>query len=652
MKLLFFILLLSILSIYEGFGQKSFVLRSPDNRLLVQVNIADKILYSVSLKEQELIRSSPLSLTLDDGTVLGINPKLKKEKQQSINQTIKTLAYKKSMIEDKANELRLDFGSYEVVFRAYNEGFAYQFVTKLKNKIKIKNEEFAIHLNEDALLHASLLNSFWSSYEQFYDKVKISEIPSDKQSYLPLLINLSSGIKIGITESDLYDYPALYLTKNKNVSNSLTGVFPSYPLKEEIGGHNNFGVKVLETAPYMAEVQGTRSFPWRIFFIAEEDKQLLNNDMVYKLARPASQDFSWVKTGKVAWDWWIDNNLYNVPFKSGINMDTYKYFIDFAAANGIEYINLDEGWSDQFDLTKLKNDINVEELVKYGKSKNVGIFLWCVWHVLDRQLAEVMPMFEKWGVKGLKIDFMDRDDQKTMNFYHRIAEECAKRKILVNYHGATKPTGMNRAYPNIINHEGVRGLEYNKFSQEGTTPDHAATIPFVRMLAGYMDYTVGSMYNAQKKDFKTVFSRPMSQGTRCQQLGLYIVLEAPLMMITDSPTEYLKEKECFNFIASLPTIYDYTLPLDGKVGEYAIIARKKDNIWYVGGITNWAGKEITLDFSFLEDGIFKATIFSDGVNADRVGNDYQKSIRAVTKTSKMTIKMAQGGGFAMKIEKM
>jgi alpha-glucosidase len=263
-----------------------------------------------------------------------------------------------------------------------------------------------------------------------------------------------------------------------------------------------------------------------------------------------------------------------------------------------------------------------------------------------------MPLFEKWGVQGLKVDFMDRDDQKTMNFYHRLAEECAKRKMLVNFHGATKPTGMNRAYPNIINHEGVRGLEYNKFSQEGTTPDHAATLPFIRMLAGYMDYTPGAMHNAQKKDFKTINSRPMSQGTRCHQLGLYVILEAPLLMLSDSPTEYLKEKECFAFISSVPTAYDQTRALDGKVGEYAVIGRKKGNNWYVGGVSNWEGKEIEVDFSFLGDGVYKASIFTDGMNADKTGNDYQKSIRSVTKTTKMKVKMVQGGGFAMKIEEM
>jgi alpha-glucosidase len=652
MKNLFFVFLHFLLLTMQGFAQQSFTLNSPDNRLTVRIEIAERITYVVSLRGQELTAPSSISMTLDNGTVLGAGAKLKNSKSQVINQNIKTIAYKRSLIEDKANELQLDFGDFGLNIRAYSEGIAYQFTTKFKNKIKVKNEEFSLALKEDALLTASLLNTFWSSYEQFYDKVKTSEIPNDKFSYLPLLIHLSSGVKIGITEADLYDYPAMYVGKNKAVSNSLSGIFPAYPTKEEIGGHNNFGIKVVETADYIAEVQGTRSFPWRILIVADEDKQLLDSDMVYKLSRPATQDFSWIKTGKVAWDWWNDNNVYNVPFQSGINMATYRYFIDFAAANGIEYINLDEGWSEQFDLTKLKNDINVEELVRYAKAKNVGIFLWCVWHVLDKQLAEVMPLFEKWGIKGLKVDFMDRDDQKTMNFYQRIAEECAKRKILVNFHGATKPTGMNRVYPNIINHEGVRGLEYNKFAQDGTTPDHAAQLPFIRMLAGYMDYTPGAMRNAQKKDFKTIFSRPMSQGTRCHQLGLYIVLEAPLLMLSDSPTEYLKERESLDFIASVPTTYEQTVALDGKVGEYAIIARKQNEVWYVGGIANWEGKEISLNFNFLDEGVYKAVIFTDGINADRVGEDYQKNIRSVTKTTQMKIKMAKGGGFAVRIEKM
>jgi alpha-glucosidase len=631
-----------------AWAQNPLQLASPDGRLTLTIELKDKIYYSVALRERPVVAPSPISLTLEGGRVLGANPKLRKATPTTIVQSIQATAYKRATISDRANELQLDFGDYAVHFRAYSQGVAYRFATQLKGQVRIMQEEFSLRFNEDPRLTASLLNNFWSSYEQFYERLKLSELPSGKHAYLPVLAQLANGISVGLTESDLYDYPALYVAKHPSAPHALAGVLPAYPTKEEIGGHNNFGVKVLETAPYLAEVAGTRTYPWRVLVVADRDHQLLDQDLVYQLARPATGDFSWVKPGKVAWDWWCDNHLYQVPFQSGINMDTYKYFIDFASAHGIEYINLDEGWSDQFDLTKLRNNIDVPELVRYGKAKNVGVILWCVWHVLDRQLAQVMPLFEQWGVAGLKVDFMDRDDQKTMNFYHRLATECAKHKLLVNFHGATKPTGMNRAYPNIINHEGVRGLEYNKFSTEGTTPDHAATIPFVRMLAGYMDYTPGAMHNAQKKDFRSVFSRPMSMGTRAHQMGLYVVLEAPLLMLSDSPTEYAKEKECLEFMAGVPTTFDQTAALDGKMGQYAMLARQKGRNWYLGAISNWEAREVLVNCSFLGAGSYQATVFSDGPNADRTGNDYQKTTVPVTASTVLRYKLAPGGGLAIK----
>ena len=412
-----------------------------------------------------------------------------------------------------------------------------------------------------------------------------------------------------------------------------------------------FNLIVKERTDYIAKTEGNRTFPWRILKIATEDAQLLDTDLVYKLsdAHDENIDYSWVKPGKVAWDWWSAINLIGVDFRSGVNTESYKYYIDFAAKNGIEYINLDEGWSDQYDLMKLDDQINLKEIIDYGHEKGVGIILWCVHYPLDEKLDEAMNQFKEMGVKGLKIDFMDRDDQVMVDYYHRIAKAAAEHQLLVNYHGAYKPSGLHRKYPNVINRESVRGLEYNKFSREGTTPEHAVTIPFIRMAAGPMDYTPGAMTNAQKANFAMSFERPMSQGTRCQQLAMFVVYEAPLQMLSDAPTAYLAEPAILEFIREVPTVWDETVALSGKVGDYVVIARKFGDTWYVAGMTDWDPRTLDVDFSFLKKGKYKAQIFQDGINADRIGNDYTKLEKTIVGGEIQSFKLAPGGGFVMKI---
>lgn len=413
-----------------------------------------------------------------------------------------------------------------------------------------------------------------------------------------------------------------------------------------------FNLIVQERADYIAKTQGARSFPWRMVKIATNDVQLLDTDLVYKLsdAPDPSIDFSWVKPGKVAWDWWCAVNLLGVDFRSGINTESYKYYIDFAAENGLEYVNLDEGWSDQYDLMKLDDQIDLKEIVDYAHSKGVGIILWCVHYPLDEKLDEAMAMFDKLGIAGLKIDFMDRDDQVMVDYYHRIAKAAAEHKLLVNYHGAYKPSGLHRQYPNVINRESVRGLEYNKFSKPyGTTPEHAVTIPFIRMAVGPMDYTPGAMTNAQQANFGVFFDRPMSQGTRCQQLAMFVVFEAPLQMLSDAPTAYRAEPVILDYLKDVPTTWDETIALDGKIGDYAIIARKSGDTWYVAGMTDWDPRDLEVDFSFLEKGQYKAEIFQDGINADRIGNDYKKLEKTIAAGSKETFHLAPGGGFVIKL---
>lgn len=665
MKKSIFIISSLVLSASLMAADKVFTLSSPDKNVIVSVSSGDKIAYQVSYKNKNVLLPSALSLTIDN-TVLGKNSKFKKNTNTSVNKEIKPLYGMASTYKDNYNELRLDYAEkFSVVFRAYNNGVAYRFETMLDGKIKVKDEQINYEFGSDADASIHQVSGFLNSYEELYRDDKISYLDSGKIASLPLYVN-SNGIRTVITESDLFDYPAFYLTYDG--SNGLKGSLPPFVTKDSVGGCcPNFERVPYQRADYLAETDGKRSFPWRLMVLAEQDKDLLYNDLVYLLASDNKiGDASWVKPGKVAWDWWNANNLTGVDFKTGFNTATYKYFIDFAAKNGIEYVNLDEGWSDQFDLLKvntgkgivnigtgaqLDGGMNMEEVVAYAKEKNIGLFLWCVWHTLDRQMIPALDQFQKWGIKGIKVDFMDRDDQTVVKFYERLAIEAAKRKIMINYHGAYKPTGLNRTYPNVINQEGIRGLEYNKFGEGTATPENLLHQLFVRMVAGSADYTPGAMHNANKADFRAIADRPMSFGTRCQQLAIFTCLYAPLEMLADAPTAYEKEPEILNYLSKMPTVWDETVPVDGKLGDFAIIARRKGTNWYVAGLTDWTARKVKVKFDFIGEGTYQAEIFTDGMNAHRVGQDYKKTSKTIKKGDEIEFEMAPGGGFAVKLSK-
>jgi alpha-glucosidase len=371
--------------------------------------------------------------------------------------------------------------------------------------------------------------------------------------------------------------------------------------------------------------------------------------MVYRLASPSRvEDVSWIKPGKVAWDWWNDWNISHVDFKAGINTETYKYYIDFAAANHIEYILLDEGWANSLDIMDIVPEVNLQEIINYGNQKNVGVWLWGGWLPLDKKIDEALSKYSKMGIKGFKIDFMDRDDQKMVQFFYRMAKKAAQYHLLIDYHGAYKPTGMQRTFPNILNVEAVHGMEQLKWSNPDM-PKFDVTIPFIRMVAGYMDYTPGAMRNATKQAFRPINSMPMSQGTRCHQLAMYVMYEAPFEMLSDNPTIYMREQESVNFMSTVPTIFDETVALDGKVSEYAIIARRKGDIWYVAAMNNWDARDIVINLSFLKDGNYEAEIFKDGINADRDATDYKREVIGVSANDKLNVHLASGGGWAARI---
>ena len=644
-------------------AQKTYQLESPDKKLQTVVTIGDDIRFSMTHEGSEVLASSPISMTLQNGVVLGEKPRVSKVMRGVADKSIPSPLYKKSEVQDVYNEVTFAFrGNYGLVFRAYNDGLAYRFTTKMKDSIVVVDEEAYFNFPADYSAFAPYVNNtkatfeeqYMNSFEQPYVYEPITKLNSKHLMFLPLLVELEGGKKLCITEADLEDYPGMFLN-NSTTQPALKPVFAPYPKVKKQGGHNNLQILVEEREHYIAKTKGTRSFPWRVFVVSTEDRQLADCDMVYRLASPCRvKDLSWIKPGKVAWEWWNDWNIDGVDFRAGINNDTYKYYIDFASEHGIEYVILDEGWAVNLkaDLMQVIPEINLQELVDYGKSKNVGIILWAGYYAFDRDMENVVKHYAEMGVKGFKVDFMDRDDQEMMNFLYRAAETCARYQMMVDFHGICKPTGLQRTYPNVINYEGVYGLENLKWAaQTHDMPKYDVTIPFIRMLAGPMDYTQGAMRNAIRSNYFPVNSEPMSQGTRCHQLATYVIFESPLNMLCDNPSNYRREAECTNFIADIPTVWDKTVALDGKVGEYVAIARQHGNDWYVGALTNWDARELTLDLSFLGEGNYTLELFKDGINADRAARDYKKEVISVPADRKVTIKMAPGGGWAVKIYK-
>jgi len=489
--------------------------------------------------------------------------------------------------------------------------------------------------------------SLLSHQERLYKRLRISEVGAHFSS-LPAMVEVTGGPKVVITEADLLDYPGMDLTGGAD-ANGLKGLFPAYPSKVTLVRDRN--ERVDERAPYLARTRGTREFPWRVLVVAERDPNLLETDIVYRLASDSPiGDTSWIKPGKVAWDWWNANNVFGVPFRAGVNTDTYKHYIDFAAEHGIQYVILDEGWYRLGDLLSVVPEVDMEAIAAHARQRNVGLIMWVVWKTLDGQMQAALDQFVRWGVKGIKVDFMQREDQWMVNFYERVAREAAKRRLLVDFHGAYKPTGLYRTYPNVLTSEGVVGMEHSKWSKDAS-PDNAVTFPFMRMLAGPVDYTPGAMINATKADFQPVYGRPMSQGTRCQQLAMYVVFESPLQMLADSPSNYRREPESLAFLSAVPTVWDETRILAAAVGEHIVAARRSGREWYVGAMTSWEPRDLDVDLSFLGAGAWRAEIFRDGPNADRAGVDYVREARDLSAADRLHIHLAPGGGWVARIIK-
>lgn len=636
--------------------EKKYVLSSPDGTLKVEISAGNELAYQVMHGNDTILSHSNIGLVLENGTIVGKTPRITGERRRKIKDNIESPFYRFKEFVATGNELDLKLkGGFGIIFRAYNEGVAYRFYTTQSSDIIIKEEQAEFNFKEDYTAYLPYTTNdkkpMVMAYQNVYDITPLSKA-QPKLAFLPVTVDCGS-VKLTLLESDLEAYPGMFVQSQQG-KYGLKGVFAPYPAKTDFYPWRKQEY-VTETTDFISRSRGSRSYPWRVLAITEKDTDMPVNNLVYALASPNRiGDTSWIKTGKVAWDWWNDWNLKGVPFKAGINMDTYKYYIDFASRNGLEFIVLDEGWyaPKSGDMLTVIPELDLPELIAYGKSKGVEIVLWTVFNVLDSQLEAACKKYADMGIKGFKVDFLDRDDQTAVEMVYRIAEMTARYKLTLDLHGIYKPTGINRTYPHIINFESVFGMEEVKWTDiKNNMPLYDVTFPYIRMMAGPVDYTPGAMRNATKADWRAMYYTPASMGTRCHQLAAYIVHDSPFTMLCDAPTNYLNEQECVDFIASLPVEVDSTFIASGELGKYIVTVRKKDVNWYIGGMTNWDERDVQLDFSFLPEGMsYTAVLFKDGVNANKQAEDYRKETIRIDKDSRLTLHLASGGGFAMKLE--
>lgn len=630
---------------------------SPDGKIRVRIEADTVLRYSIIFNNKVILEPSLIGIILQNGPSLAGKVSLTKATNRTVNATIiSPVPEKRRKIPDNFNEITLRFKQpFSVVFRVYNDGVAYRVVSHIKDSITVEDEiaEFKFPANHPVyfsqVARRENADVFHTSFEEPYELKTLDSLTKKNYCFTPTLVAPDRGPKISITESDLEDYPGMFLTGTGNYS--LQGAFAPFPLEEKITDGEFPQAIVIKRANYIARTKGMRNFPWRVLMIAANDKELPANDLVYRLASPSRiQDPQWIQPGKGTDEWIIGINLFNVSFKAGVNTATYKYYIDFAKRFGFERIMMDAGWSDYTDLFKINPAINMEEIASYAKEKGIRLSMWTLALTLDKQLEAALDQFSRWGVDFIMTDFMDRDDQLMVNFYHRIAEACARHKIMIMYHGAFKTAGFNRTWPNAVTREGVLGSEYNIWSHK-PTPEHNLLLPFIRMTAGPMDYEPGILDNATEKTFRPIADKVMSMGTRCHQAAMFIVYESPIQLFSGNPSQALLEPAFMELLGSIPTTWDTTIIIDGKVGDYIITARRKNNDWFIGAMTDWTPREMLVNLSFMSSGNYEATICQDGVNADRYASDYLLRLSVLTANDTLRVKMAAGGGYVLRLRR-
>ena len=644
---------------------------SPNGKLTVTVNTDEAVTWSVSYNGTVVLLPSAIDIQIQQGgKTLGIG-KIGKVAKRQITNSFATPFYKKEKVDDNYGQLMMYSNQkVQIEVRAYDDGAAYRLISSNTKPLVVSSETAEYRFADDYQAFVPYVNDnrggerYCYSFESYYDEQPLSQMFPDSLAITPLAVCLPDGMKVIVMDAGVENYPGMFLKKGEG--NVLKGEFAPYPLEQKVGGFDRLNLVPTRRADYIACLDGKQSLPWRAIVITERDADILNCDMAQRLAPECRiSDTSWIRPGKVAWDWWNNTNITGVSFLSGMNTDTYLYYIDFAARNHIEYIIIDEGWSGKESLMDhLSPDIDLAQLIAHGQQKGVGIILWSSWRNLignnptggTAVTDAVMKHYAAMGIKGFKVDFFDRDDQQVIASAYEIAACAAKHHLYLDYHGL-KPFGIQRAYPNIFNFEGVKGLENSKWEPRAgdgplhNQPRYDVTAPYLRMLAGPMDYTPGAMTNAMKDCFFGNNDHPMSQGTRVHQMAMYTTFEAPLQMLADSPTQYIRNQECTDFIAQVPTTFDETIALDGKLGEYTVIARRKGTTWYLAALTDWTPRDLTLNLSFLPAGQYHADIFADGVNALKDATDYQHRLQTVTATDRLNIHLSSGGGWTAILKK-
>ncbi len=644
--------ILFIVTAFTGYG-KDYSVSSPSGKLKTIISCGKEISLKASLDANTVLKNCPISVSLDDGRVLGkFANSVENTRTAKVNTQVNGLFYKKATVTNVYNELTISFkGRYGLIVRAYDEGFAYRWFTLFPEPQTVTSEEFSPFFEEQGTIWQGTydLGKWTGSFETSYDSTHLSKLPSDKMAFLPVVVK-TGQVFTAITEADLVNYPGMFLASKEK------GSF--YALHAQVGTdfkgdtakkyrYENFLPN--NRAPYIAKLEGNHTFPWRVFTITDKDEVLLDNDLVFKLARPSMiQDPSWIKPGKVAWDWWHNWTLGNLPFVAGINTATYKAYIDFAAEAKLDYILLDEGWSKEGNPEEPIASININEIVRYGQTKGIGVWLWMHAYNTQKNYKRIFEQCSKWGIKGLKIDFFDRDDQTAIQLQETMLAEAATKKLMIDYHGISKPTGLNRTWPNELTREGVMGAEFNKWSNK-VTVKHNLTIPFVRMIAGPMDYTPGATrhWTPTPNNFRSLFDYPMVMGSRSHELAKYIVYESPLAMLADAPQAYRKEPEMLEFLKQVPTVWDETRVLTAKFGEYLITARRKEDIWFIAGMCAEKPQILSFNLPFTKNRELNATLWRDGLNANKYPADFIKEEIGFNRETLNTISLIRGGGFVM-----
>ncbi len=683
-------MLLFFVPFSNDISSQNLKLSSPDNNIEIIIQTLNQLKFKASLKNRVIIESVDIGIEMSDGRSIGTKLKVRNIKRKTVNQIVNVpVPNKDKKIETTYNQLTISLtGNFDVIFRAYNDGVAYRINDKRNKQKNVIYEKMSLEFPNGAGTYFPWEESMYSHNERLYNHIKISKLKDEDFCSLPVLIETDNG-KVVFTESSLQNYPGMFLKKQQN--NSLISKFPNYVLKavpagsydSENGEGSDRTEDIVEEANFIAKISGSRNLPWRVFIISDDDRTFVESNLVTILSGKSKiEDTSWIKPGKVAWDWWNANNIYGVDFKAGINQETYKYYIDFASENGIEYILLDEGWTKSTtEIYEANPNIQIIKLISYAKSKNVGVLLWVLWKPLNEDIEGLIKLYSSWGAVGVKVDFMQRNDQYMVQSYEEIAEIAAKYKFLIDYHGAFKPAGIERVWPNLLTYEGVMGNEQNKWNirnfpysndPQAVDPEHNLTIPFIRMAAGPMDYTPGGMTNVNLYDYKwnpsdkspygfdssgnplkksdniaAIDTRPMVPGSRAHQVAMYTVFESPLQMMCESPTIYKKEQETVDFITQIPTTWDETVVLKAKLSDYIVIARRKGENWYLAAMTDWTDRNFEIDLSFLDDDVnYNVQVYKDGINTDRNAMDYKFEKMILNNKSKINISMSKGGGFS------